>query len=103
MKYIHNEIELNEVTKSGITIVDFYADWCGPCRMISPVLEELADERNDINIVKVDVDEARELAMKYKISAIPAILFFKEGNLAKHEIGFMTKEDLNAIISEISA
>ena len=102
MNYINNEDELNEVTKEGITIVDFYANWCGPCRMLAPVLEELEEERDDLKIAKVDVDEARELAMKYRISAIPALLFFKDGKLSKNEVGFMTKDDLISIINEIN-
>ena len=102
MKYINNETELNEATKEGITIVDFYANWCGPCRMLSPVLEELEEENSGISIAKVDVDEARELAMKYKISAIPALLFFKDGNLVSTEVGFMSKDDLLEILKGIN-
>ena len=102
MKYINNETELNDITKEGITIVDFYANWCGPCRMLSPVLEELEEENSSISIAKVDVDEARELAMKYKISAIPALLFFKDGNLAATEVGFMSKDDLLEILKGIN-
>lgn len=103
MEYVNNEEELNEATKTGITIVDFYANWCGPCRMLSPVLEEFEEEREDVKIVKVDVDDARELSMKYRISAIPALLIFKEGNLVKSEVGFMTKDDLTAIVNEVNS
>lgn len=102
MKYLNNEVELNEATKEGITIVDFYANWCGPCRMLSPVLEELEEENNNISIAKVDVDEARELAMKYKISAIPALLFFKDGELVSTEVGFMSKDDLLEVLKGIN-
>ena len=102
MKYLNNEVELNEATKEGITIVDFYANWCGPCRMLSPVLEELEEENGNISIAKVDVDEARELAMKYKISAIPALLFFKDGELVSTEVGFMSKDDLLEVLKGIN-
>ena len=102
MKYLNDEIELNEATKEGITIVDFYANWCGPCRMLSPVLEELEEENDNISIAKVDVDEARELAMKYKISAIPALLFFKDGELVSTEVGFMSKDDLLEVLKGIN-
>ena len=102
MKYLNNEVELNEATKEGITIVDFYANWCGPCRMLSPVLEELEEENDNISIAKVDVDEARELAMKYKISAIPALLFFKDGELVSTEVGFMSKDDLLEVLKGIN-
>lgn len=103
MEYINNEQELNVASKEGITIVDFYANWCGPCRMLSPVLEEFEEERKEVKVVKVDVDESRDLAMKYKISAIPALLIFKDGALVKSEVGFMTKDDLHSIIDEIIA
>ena len=102
MKYLNNEVELNEATKEGITIVDFYANWCGPCRMLSPVLEELEEENDNISIAKVDMDEARELAMKYKISAIPALLFFKDGELVSTEVGFMSKDDLLEVLKGIN-
>ena len=102
MKYLNNEVELNKATKEGITIVDFYANWCGPCRMLSPVLEELEEENDNISIAKVDVDEARELAMKYKISAIPALLFFKDGELVSTEVGFMSKDDLLEVLKGIN-
>ena len=102
MKYLNNEVELSEATKEGITIVDFYANWCGPCRMLSPVLEELEEENDNISIAKVDVDEARELAMKYKISAIPALLFFKDGELVSTEVGFMSKDDLLEVLKGIN-
>jgi thioredoxin 1 len=102
MKYLNNEVELNEATKEGITIVDFYANWCGPCRMLSPVLEELEEENDNISIAKVDVDEARELAMQYKISAIPALLFFKDGELVSTEVGFMSKDDLLEVLKGIN-
>ena len=102
MKYLNNEVELNEAKKEGITIVDFYANWCGPCRMLSPVLEELEEENDNISIAKVDVDEARKLAMKYKISAIPALLFFKDGELVSTEVGFMSKDDLLEVLKGIN-
>ncbi len=102
MNYVSEEKELNEIAKEGITIVDFYANWCGPCRMLAPILEELEEERNDVKIVKVDVDDARELAVKYKISAIPTLIVFKDGNVVANEVGFMSKDDLNTMINRIS-
>ena len=102
MNYVTNENELNEIVKEGITIVDFYANWCGPCRMLAPILEELEEERNDVKIVKVDVDDARELSSKYRISAIPALVVFKDGVVVGNEVGFMTKEDLNTMVDRIN-
>ena len=88
----------NEVLKSQETvIVDFYADWCGPCQMIAPILKEISDE--DIcKVCKVNVDEEMELAIKYGISSIPALLVFKEGKLVNRAVGYRTKEQILEII-----
>lgn len=102
MNYIANENDLIEVTKEGLTIVDFYADWCGPCRMIAPILEELDEENENIKVAKVNVDENRDLSMKYKISAIPAIMFFKDGKVVRSEVGFMTRDDLLEILEDLA-
>ena len=101
MNYIGSENDLNEVTKEGVTIVDFYADWCGPCRMLATVLEELEEELEEIKIAKVNVDDNRELSIKYNISAIPAVMFFKDGKLVKSEVGFLTRDDIASILEEI--
>lgn len=88
----------NEVINSNETvIVDFYADWCGPCKMIAPILEEISDE--DIcKVCKINVDNELELAMKYGISSIPALLVFKEGKLVNRAVGYRTKEQILEII-----
>ena len=88
----------NEVLKSQETvIVDFYADWCGPCQMIAPILKEISDE--DIcKVCKVNVDDEMELAIKYGISSIPALLVFKEGKLVNRAVGYRTKEQILEII-----
>ena len=88
----------NEVLKSQETVlVDFYADWCGPCQMIAPILKEISDE--DIcKVCKVNVDDEMELAIKYGISSIPALLVFKEGKLVNRAVGYRTKEQILEII-----
>ena len=78
--------------QSGKTVlVDFWANWCGPCRMIAPVLEEIAAERPDIQVCKVNVDEEQELAISYGISSIPTLLVFKNGQLVKQSVGAVPK------------
>lgn len=78
-------------------IVDFYADWCGPCKMLRPVLEELANETNDVKIVSINVDDAEELASKYGIISIPCLIMFQDGKEIKRSIGMKSKSDLQKI------
>jgi len=82
-------------------LVDFWAEWCGPCKMIAPELEKLAAEKNEqLRIGKLNVDDNRDTAMKYSISSIPTLLLFKNGELVKKLIGVMSKDK---IITEISS
>lgn len=80
----------------GIALVDFYADWCGPCKMLSPVIDALAQEKDDIIIGKVNVDESGELAAKYGVMSIPTLIVFKDGKEVNRSLGFKPK---NAILS----
>lgn len=75
-------------------LLDFWATWCGPCRMIAPVLEEIAAERTDVKVCKVDVDEQGELAAQYKIASIPTLLVFKNGEITNKAVGAMPKSEL---------
>ena len=84
-----------EVLKSDKPVlVDFFADWCGPCQMAAPVLAEIANERTDIKVGKINVDEEMELAMRYKVSSIPYIALFKNGEIVNQMVGFSGKEQL---------
>ena len=88
------------VLKSDIPVlVDFYADWCGPCSVMSPIVEDIASELEDkINVGKVNIDENQELAIKYDIMSIPTIILFKNGDIEKSFIGVRSKEEIiNAI------
>jgi len=88
-----------EVLHSKVPVlVDFYADWCGPCRMLAPVIEELAREMSGVKIVKVNVDHAPELADRYGISGIPALFVFNDGKVTAHEMGLASKSELKAML-----
>ncbi len=89
-----------EVINSEIPVlVDFWATWCGPCRMIAPILEEIASENvGKIKVAKINVDEEMELAMRYKIEAIPTLLVFKNGEMVKKSIGLLSKEEILKMI-----
>ncbi len=88
------ESEINANT----TLVDFYADWCGPCKMIAPIVEEIANERDDITVGKVNVDDDGALAMKYNVVSIPTLIVFKDGKEQSRIVGYRPKE---AILAEL--
>lgn len=93
MKIISGK-DFEKETAKGVTIVDFFATWCGPCRMMAQILEEVAEENPEFNIVKIDVDKDEKLARKFGIMSIPTILIMQDGVMAEKHIGLMPKEDL---------
>ena len=98
MKYLEENDNFEDLIKEGIYIVDFYAQWCGPCKMLSPILEGIEDK---INIIKVDIDKFPLLANKYKILSIPTLIFFINGEEAEKRVGFMPEEELLEIIDSL--
>lgn len=95
-----NEKEFNDLIKDGAVLVDFYATWCGPCKMLSPVLEELSNDRSDIKIIKIDVDQNEALAKSFGIMSVPTMKLFKDGNEIYTNTGFMPKELIIKLIQE---
>lgn len=94
-----NASQFNEVTESKLAVVDFNATWCGPCRMLGPVFEEVSDELvGKADFFAVDVDENQSLAIKNGISSIPAIVLFKNGEIVDRQVGFVPKAQLVAFV-----
>ena len=92
----------NEVLKSDkLVLVDFWATWCGPCQMLGPVVENIAKERQDVKVCKVNVDDEQELAINYGVMSIPTLIFFKNGKQIKTSVGFVSKKELEEIINSL--
>ena len=94
LKITDQNFEEEILSSETTAIIDFYADWCGPCKMMSPIIDEIAAENTDIKVGKVDVDENQELAMKYNVMSIPTIIIFKKGNVHKQFVGVTSKQDI---------
>ena len=96
---IVNESNFESETKDGLVLVDFYADWCGPCRMLAPVLEQVTG----VKIVKVNTDENPNLAAKYSISSIPRLLFMKDGKVVDQLAGLVSKQTIQSKVDALKA
>ena len=96
-----NKTFKEEINDNRLVIVDFWAPWCGPCSAFSPVIDEVSEERNDIKVCKVNVDDERMLAMKNKVMSIPTLLMYKYGKQVKRTQGAMTKQELLEVIDQV--
>ena len=85
-------------TSEGLTVVDFWASWCGPCKMQAPILDELAEELTDVKFAKVNVDEEQALAIRFRVDAIPTLCFIRDGKLVNQAVGLTVKERLKTMI-----
>ena len=98
MKIVDNN-EFRSEIESGITVVDFFATWCGPCKMLAPVLEGLSGEmEGKANFIKVDIDQSLDLANEFKIASVPTMLIFKDGQKVEQLLGFLPKEKIQQAI-----
>ena len=100
MELTKSNFEKEILAHDGLCIVVFRASWCMPCKMLSPVIDELAEEYPEVKFGKVNVDEQGELAVKYGIASIPTLLFFRNGEIVNKSVGYRAKEDLAELISE---
>lgn len=104
-----SEINLNEsnfnkeiMQADELVLVDFFATWCGPCKMLSPIISEIANEySNIVKVCKVNIDENQDLVRKYNIMSVPTLIFFKKGEVVKSSVGFCSKSELDSIIKAL--
>ena len=97
IKYLENEQDFIKEIQKDVIVVDFYADWCGPCKMMGKVLEEI----DNIDILKVNVDNFPNIAREYKVMSIPTLIIFKNGKEDKKTIGMMSKQELDSWLGEL--
>ena len=90
----HNEVLNSEKP----VLLDFFASWCGPCRMVGPILDEIAEEREDIKVCKVDIDEQPELASRFRIMSVPTLMVLKDGNIVDQSVGAKPKHQILAMV-----
>lgn len=91
----------NEVIENkGLVLVDFNASWCGPCRMLKPILEELSETRSETKFVSINIDNEDELALKYGVSSIPCLVLFKDGKEINRSVGLISRDELEEFIGE---
>ena len=95
-----NDQNFEEETNNGVALIDFWATWCGPCKMQSPVIEQLAEERQDVKFYKMDVDQNQNTAKNLGIMAIPTLIIKKDGNIVDRITGYTPKEKLNQILDQ---
>ncbi|WP_270740562.1 thioredoxin [Lactococcus formosensis] len=104
MEYNITDATFKEEIKEGLVLVDFWATWCGPCRMQAPILEQLGEELDEfeLKICKLDVDENPATPQAFGVMSIPTLIFFKDGQMVKQVVGVQTKAQLKAIVAELS-
>lgn len=96
---INKENFASEVLNSDKPVLlDFYADWCGPCRMVGTIVSEISDERSDVKVGKINVDEQPELAAQFQVMSIPMLVVIKNGKLANQAVGYRSKEQIEAML-----
>ena len=89
------------IDQKGKVLIDCYAPWCGPCRMLSPIIDDLSEEINNVTFYKINIDDAASVSEKYEIMSIPTLLLFENGNLKDTIVGFKSKEELEELLKKI--
>lgn len=99
MKVINSKQELDDIIASGKTYIQFSANWCGPCRMMSPIVENMETDYPDISFVKIDVDKNREIAQEYNVRSIPKIVVMQNGEILNESVGAKNRQELRTILN----
>ena len=86
--------------KNGLVLLDFYASWCGPCKMMHPIIDEIINEYSELKVIKIDVDKNEDIARNYAIMSIPTLILLKDGNIVEKNIGFTPKDKLDNWINQ---
>ena len=94
-----NNFEAEVLKAEGTVLLDFWASWCGPCRMLSPLVDEVGEEHADVKIGKINIDEETELAQQFNIMSIPTLMVFKKGEKVKESVGLIPKEEIEALLA----
>ena len=97
-KISNTEFENEVLNGKGVVLVDLFAEWCMPCQMIAPIIEEISNEKADVKFFKINVDETPEVAIKYGVSSIPTLLIFKNGELVNKAVGAYPKEKIVTLL-----
>lgn len=94
-------MNFDEKIKNGVVVVDFFATWCGPCKMLSPIMDEVEQEMPDVEFLKIDVDQEEDLARRFGVMSIPTIIVFKNGEIKAQNVGFMSKDEVIDLINSV--
>lgn len=97
----NNQINSEVLNNDKLVIIDFFATWCVPCQMLTPILSEIDKEVSEVEIFKVNVDENQETAIRYNITSVPTLIFIKDGSEVERQVGLIEKEELKAIIDNL--
>ncbi len=98
VKHLENSEDFYDLVASGIILVDFYTEWCGPCKMLGSILEEI----DYMDVLKVDADKFNDLAIKFGVMSVPTLCFYKDGKMMQKEIGYRTPEEIKEIFNKLS-